>query len=202
MTKRERAALHEAGHAVIARVLGICIAEVTIGHDAGVQPDWWEDRLPREQVAEAFAKFSLAGPAAQCRNRRRRGNRFAIVVVLLREGSNDYESAMIQVRCATGAWTDDPVKKAAADALFELWLDETEKLVDEHWPAIERVARALLVCPVLDQATVDEVIAGAPGIDIRIAERRKELLAELQALARERAVVPAPQRRARRARRA
>jgi hypothetical protein len=52
---------------------------------------------------------------------------------------------------------------AEAKALMKKVINKTWDLVEEHWPAIERVAEALLVRRELDQASIDELISTASG---------------------------------------
>jgi hypothetical protein len=46
-----------------------------------------------------------------------------------------------------------------ADDFFQQCNDAVADLVDKYWPAIERVAQALMTCDLLDQAELDRLIA-------------------------------------------
>jgi hypothetical protein len=45
--------------------------------------------------------------------------------------------------------------------LFNCTLEKTRALVDQHWPAIRRVAKALMSDPVLSEAEIDALIVGS-----------------------------------------
>ena len=46
-------------------------------------------------------------------------------------------------------------------ALFNCTLEKTGALVDKHWPAIRRVAKALMSDRVLSEAEIDALIEGS-----------------------------------------
>jgi hypothetical protein len=58
-----------------------------------------------------------------------------------------------------GLWTSARLDEA--EELVERWRPKAAALVEENWPAIERVAAALAAGAVLDQAGVDALMVGA-----------------------------------------
>ena len=59
----------------------------------------------------------------------------------------------------TGDLKLNAAEEAEGDVLFERLLTETEILVEQNWPAIQRVATALLNRLSLDQDDIDTLIA-------------------------------------------
>jgi hypothetical protein len=47
----------------------------------------------------------------------------------------------------------------SANAILRRPREETKVFLTEHWPAIERVAQALMTCNLLDQVELDRLIA-------------------------------------------
>ena len=138
---REATAYHEAGHAVAAWRLGYRSigASITAGHEfagevthesvfRGGNVEFNESELTRSRVERAII-IRLAGPIAQKRYRRTSWRRW--------QGGADYAvAADLALRvCGSG-------ELASA---FLKWLELRAKaLIEEHWPAVERVANALL----------------------------------------------------------
>jgi hypothetical protein len=60
-------------------------------------------------------------------------------------------------------YTPDDAAHAEANALWDRLNDETNTLVDENWPAIERVANALLDCPLLIGIVCTDASEGVIG---------------------------------------
>jgi hypothetical protein len=177
-------AYHEAGHAVAARVLGCHIKVVTLSPPP--KADWLgsvylqpaaralaPDANHEMQIAalEKDAIHSLAGPIAQ---------HFASGLdqyCVKGDGSDLYEAEQyceVVIAIRNGQYsierTDDMIFfnwggefTAAAKELMKKIINKTWDLVEEHWPAIERVAGALLVRRELDQANIDELISTASG---------------------------------------
>jgi hypothetical protein len=56
--------------------------------------------------------------------------------------------------------TVTPAIIESANAILARLQAETEALLAERWPAVERVAQALMTCDLLDQAELDRLIAG------------------------------------------
>ena len=150
---REATAYHEAGHAVAAWNLGYrsIRASITAGHESagevrhesplvGDEVEFDGSELARLRV-ERVIIIRLAGPIAQKRHRRTSWRRW--------HGGTDYAvAADLALRvCGSG-------EIASA---FLKWLDRRAKaLVEEHWPAVERLANALLKRGVVTQ---DEIAA-------------------------------------------
>ena len=178
MRKSEREAViahHEAGHATIARVLGIGMSHVTMfpttdNQLAGAQ--MWSagylarnaDWATRRAAMEKDVLVSLAGPFAQHRHRPVGKGRDV-------GGASDQEyawcgAATIVFLEKSGSPPDaktrelEPEDAAKANQLLRQLCDEARALVDEHWSAIVRVAEALLVHRLLSETDVDDLIAG------------------------------------------
>jgi hypothetical protein len=174
-------AYHEAGHAMAARALGIGVPYVTVfpvADDASAtamaQSAAWlaRDHDLTAQIAayEKDAKVNLAGPHAQHRYRPVKNVKKAEA----RGWSGDIanaESAVVRIVLLKAGVDpgDDPTtvtltEQQLADCnavLGQLW-DASAALVEDNWPAIERVAQALLVRRVLNQDDVDALIADRP----------------------------------------
>lgn len=174
--KRVRA-VHEAGHAVIARALGVEVEIATLEPDmldqdflAGVvtinaSGVTHYDDLPAQQQQRAFeidAIISLAGPLAQkkCQptNTRRDGWctdiedtwKYVFQAVLVEGG--------VEPEGLSPSDINEWQKVKGGDLLSKLY-KETAALVDEHWPAIQSVAEGLLKRPSLNQDDIDALIA-------------------------------------------
>jgi hypothetical protein len=137
----EASAYHESGHAVAAWKLGYrsIRASITAGDESAGEVRH-ESPLPSDQVefdgselarlrVERIIIIRLAGPIAQKRYRRTSWRRW-------HGGADHAVAADLALRvCGSG-------EIASA---FLKWLDLRAKaLVEEHWPAIERLANALL----------------------------------------------------------
>jgi ATP-dependent Zn protease len=185
-SEREAVAYHEAGHAVIARSLGLEVTSVTIipdldhfdityYHQFATYRARNADLATQISTAETDAMVSLAGPAAEYRYRRPKS-----VQELAQEMAtwrSDGEMARDRVAHAVDLKHDlltargpecdgelfdelcDEFDRLCAE-LFDQFSTEVEILVDKHWPAIERVANALLEFYTLNATDVDDLIAG------------------------------------------
>jgi hypothetical protein len=175
------AAYHEAGHAVIARTLGIrvpCVAlfPLTEGSSAvalssSAAWDAREDDAPSQIAAhEKDAEVALAGPLAQFRYRPfksrdhwaddlQNASSATGWMVMLEEGCAPVDNAPGRV-----VGTLNPDQNAKAFELLKRVRSQSDALVAEHWPAIERVAQALLQRPLLDEAELDALIADRPQL--------------------------------------
>jgi hypothetical protein len=185
----ERIAHHEAGHAVIARALGVSFDYITMvptqGAEAHVQlrDAIWQARdadLPVQLKAlETDGKVALAGPYAQMRyepdaSKMKELKDFSKPVEAWDDMSwvTDMKkiikcvawSVLLRTRVCSSLSECEGVHANAAECkdLYDQLGDETEKLVAEYWPAIERVAKYLKRHRTITQSAADELIAGSP----------------------------------------
>jgi hypothetical protein len=178
---KEVKAYHEAGHAVIARVLGVEVDYVVLfstdpsNESAALthSATWRHSNADVPTLASAIekdAKVSLAGIYAQSRrfppktkkayssdskngwgdDIETAGNFAMMAVRLRREG--------IRPTPDDTTYEPDASARAEYEILFNRLCKETEKLVGENWPAIERVAEALVSRPILLQDDLDRLI--------------------------------------------
>jgi hypothetical protein len=156
--RRQIAAHHEAGHAVIAHMLGCRVARVSVEEDSGATLIKWSGR--GEQRIERQILVNLAGPFAQRRFAPRSGWRsrshagFAsgydfdnVVGLIFRLHDNDKVAEKYQAYMEARA----------------------EALVDQYWLRIESVARALLKDGVI---TGDIRTVFPPPVSIPTGEQR------------------------------
>jgi hypothetical protein len=164
---------HEAGHAVIARALGVGVVYVAMFATSD------DNRANAKSVSASYkardaetpallaalkidATVALAGPYAQHRFRPR------AVKQLMRGGEGDCQRALgclvhavrlerqgVRPLAQSGFIEISRDVLDEAKARFQNLEDEVAALVARHWPAIERVAAALLECPLLSEADVD-----------------------------------------------
>jgi ATP-dependent Zn protease len=139
-------AIHEAGHAVIALRLGLVFDHVTTIPDDAAETDGalhWTDLQSAgdlEIAATADAIVLLAGPFAEARI-----TDTTLHEVLAGDAAGEDREAL-----ATLGLDDDEFVAASRDALA---------LVEQDWPAIERVADALLESDTLDFDEVEALVA-------------------------------------------
>jgi hypothetical protein len=185
-------AVHEAGHAVIARKVGLEITRVTaVGKEPAVQSQsaWW--LVTREHTAngnavdvptmvaalEKDAIVALAGFAAQRRAYPELTPTFDVIFV--DDGNDDMlniRSAIYKIICLTAGKQfpegnaqvemDEAMQKNIR-AVFVRLENETAARVAEHWPAIKRVAKHLESHDSTDQAEVDRLISFAERLAVR-----------------------------------
>jgi ATP-dependent Zn protease len=174
-------AYHEAGHAVIARMLWIEVRLATIrpnkffdGHvtlgaswldrdDANgtnVAEDREEEWRRRIEMAEDRAKLALAGPIAEMKYRPTlNGEDFADysdlfdVAVYLKIAGGFSPISEVLVPGKPLQQTNREVSR-----LWERLQADTADLVELHWPSIERVAEALLIHEELGQKEIEALV--------------------------------------------
>ncbi|MGC1827388.1 MAG: hypothetical protein WA723_17275 [Pseudolabrys sp.] len=174
-------AYHEAGHAVVARTLGIAMfyvttlptEDMTAGGALTNSASWLArdaDQATQLAAIEKDMKACLAGPHAQARYQPRKTKRipndwasdfklaksFATKAVLIRNGRGaDIPIGEGTFEIVLGA--DDLAEIAR---LFHRIWNETEALVAKLWPAITLVAEELLTRRMLFEDEVDALIEG------------------------------------------
>jgi ATP-dependent Zn protease len=178
MSKRNRAlkAHHEAAHAVIARYLNVgCVgifmfpAEPGAAASAMTQSAAYHAGDTIEQKLAGIrhdALISFAGPIA---NVLFTGKPSAISIGVEDDLTNIRSHAarivlMKSGRPAPTATTTIGVDAEMVDAInetVETLKNEAHALVKERWPAIEAVAAALMETDLMDEATLDRIIARA-----------------------------------------
>jgi hypothetical protein len=164
---------HEAGHAVVARRLGIALHSVNVldgGAGAVTESATYAARdAGRAGYLAAIEKdmiVSLAGAHAQHRHRPRRTRHRQLA-----EWDDDRETATAlayrAALIASGIERDQidagfpdlsPDLDTYATDLFRQCDGRSRDLVAEHWPMIVKVAKALLVRPILNAADLDQLI--------------------------------------------
>jgi len=179
--RKKQMAYHEAGHAVIARMLGVGVPQLTL---VSVDADNAAGAITASAAALAdrndlFAyvagiekdiKVSIAGPQSQNIYRPSDENHdewesdrqtqlsLALKIVLLKAGI-DIPDAGLQASVNSDQLDE-------AKRLLARLAEETRALVIANWPAITRVAEALLRLrrQTLDQAAIDALIATAGAL--------------------------------------
>jgi hypothetical protein len=159
--EREAVAYHEAGHAVIARALGLEVDCVTIIPDLDLDTaglctrDWatagfYDDLATQLSAIEKDVVVSLASSAAECLYLGLSNLERAL-------SGSDLKMAEHLMKLALERSGRD---HSEYDQLFGQFSTETEILVGDHWSAIERVANGLLEFFTLNATDVDGLIAG------------------------------------------
>jgi hypothetical protein len=166
--RRHHAAVHEAGHAVIARTLGVGVptvsvrssSEVAVSESAAYLVRNSSDVAARIAALETDAKVSLAGRAAN--------HREVPHLPIFDLDLEDEDSA----RAVSGIYQAESLRRGEAipedgtkikldeqhtQALKKL-IGEVATLIDQYWPAIRRVATHLERHTELDQAELDRLI--------------------------------------------
>jgi hypothetical protein len=172
--KKETIAHHEAGHAVIARVLDIPVSYATLdaldGAGAVVTTSNATHLGPHNlEAPEKYAIVALAGPQAQHHYRpmsRAAQNRACDGGWRVDRANATSLLAMLVLRqhgkpAVPGSYVElDGPETEEFDRLFSQTAQKTADLVEENWPAIQRVAAALLNRPALTEDDIDALIAG------------------------------------------
>ena len=191
MAKRreEVRAYHEAGHAVAARVLGVAITYASLfptdgtnegnvlTRSAAAGAKEGNDVARKRRAFEIDAIVSLAGPHAQLKRRPttdiKRASRAEWISDLESARQSTVKAALLETN--PDQWFDQDTRitlsaddVAEADRIYERVEAETRTLVEENWPAIERVASALLNRPLLLCEEIDVLIAGQRAIGSKL----------------------------------
>jgi ATP-dependent Zn protease len=176
-TRKRKIAIHEAGHAVVARMLGIGVTHVAMFSTDGMGRAGAQTisaayaarnaDLPTQLSAlEADIKVTLAGPLASQRhypagNRKGwvddlfRAKSYAAMAALLKAGKDVPQVPAGELQAVTLTTEES---SEACRLLERLWA-ETETLVAANWSAIMRAAEALLQQPMLSESELDRLIA-------------------------------------------
>lgn len=174
---------HEAGHAVVARVLGVAVSYASLhpvdpesrANVVTASASWLvneNDVHGKIAALEKDAKVAFGGPLAQHRHRPLPEKEFRRAIK--GEWSVDRENAATYIRMILmlknigkidHAMTFDTTYTREATELAERLSKETEQVILEKWQAIERVATALLSKPFLTQVDIDALVTGRPNLD-------------------------------------
>jgi hypothetical protein len=171
--KKEAIAHHEAGHAVIARVLDIPVSYATLdaldGAGVVVTTPRTTHLAPDDlETPERYAIVALAGPQAQHHYRpmsREAQNRACDGGWRVDRANATSLLAMLVLRqhgkpAEPGSYVElDGPETEEFDRLFSRTTQRTADLVEENWPAIQRVAAAMLSRPALTESDIDALIA-------------------------------------------
>jgi ATP-dependent Zn protease len=171
VTKKQRMmiAYHEAGHAVVARELGVIVRFIAMFPTdeftgAGAQTESAAFKRGRAGYGiETDVKMALAGPAAQARvfpdSIKKRD--IASDQLTAQDGPVMIAYIMRELPMPTesGEITLSDVMMENANSVLRRLGEEASALVAECWPAIERGANALTHRDLLLQSDLDELIA-------------------------------------------
>jgi hypothetical protein len=185
VNRRDRIiAHHEAGHAVVARMLGVGVTHVALFPTVDTEgvagacseSAAWQvraaDAPARLAAYEKDAKVALAGPQAQHRYRPVRDFRKSWINNWRDDGLVAKSCAARIVLLADGIEMGDaPVHATFTEgqgrrinATLQRLMEEAAAMVEENWPAIERVAQELLHRKILAEADLDALIANRDPI--------------------------------------
>lgn len=173
---RSIGAHHEAGHAVIARKLGIEIEYVSVrptseqnsGNVRAHSAAWLARDLDVPAQIAAFEKDIKVALAGRVANKRSHPN----MMFVGEEFEIDAENVAKRVSCVAVLMAGLPLDERLSDVMTDAIAEhassivdrleqETAALVDRHWLAIKRVAKELETRDRIDQAKLDELIASA-----------------------------------------
>jgi hypothetical protein len=171
-TVQRVASYHEAGHAVVARLLGQACPSVSIEIDNAVAMAASAahaacEAEPAARIAayETDAKISLAGPLAQAMSRPSSNDR---AVQVLETHEEDFSNAQNAAACCIVLGSGQPLPEPGEgmeikidahtlDVRLKRLQQETRTLLKQNWPWLKRVAQALRERGRLDQAEVDRL---------------------------------------------
>jgi hypothetical protein len=172
---RKIVAVHEAGHAVVARLLGAEVAAVSarsiytaVSTTQSLAYRHRHDAAAHLLGLEDDAKIALAGPYAQQRaypgtiddiddqniDAFNATSAIMLIVWIKAGKSPPVENSRIEVVLTSAEQNE-------AEAIYLRLAEETVAMVEEHWRKIERVAKALERHDQIDQAELDRLIAVA-----------------------------------------
>ncbi len=183
MPNRRTIAVHEAGHAVVARLLKAQVNFVALFATDATTKSAVQTRseayYANSEVGakvtgfEKDIKIKLAGSIAQQIARRGIAGRnddlahaknMSLSIVLLRDGKE------LPPPGVTATFTIDTSLLDEAQTVLNTLREETKELLTENWPAVERVAQALMAQNILNQDELDRLInhASASKQNVRI----------------------------------
>jgi hypothetical protein len=172
---RKLKAFHEAGHAVVARALGITVPLVSMKSTAAnnggsvlVESASWQNRNAdtptRIRAAEANAMVALAGGIAQERSH----PRYRVQDEVEGDLSNARNYVFIAAMHAAGIPVPEgervavevpPAVAADANSRLGCLVEATARLLSDKWASVERVAKTLERHDHIDQVELDRLIA-------------------------------------------
>ncbi len=150
-------AFHEAGHVIIARLLGWNITKVVLKEERGDRSNTTYETEKWER--EDGIRFSLAGEIAQRRHDPKSLHRFCTYDI-----ADDQNNAVVACQYATRKKDVLHIQPdhRKANAMLNRLIQETEKLVEQHWAQVEAVAEALLAKGELSPTDIDEAMGRKP----------------------------------------
>lgn len=165
--KAQAVRYHEAGHAVIARVLGIDVIYVTARPEPkfrGVTHVNYDGRERDADLLERQTKILLAGSYAEIK-RYPDSDWDAVQGNCIDDWGHAYARAdrLVQIcRLPRPRRMDIFWQYPASTLIVERAAAETKQLLGNHRPAVTRVAKALHRNARLEQPALDDLIAGRP----------------------------------------
>lgn len=164
-------AVHEAGHATIARVLGLDVRRVSAGDDPGVitrfpvrvsQPQW-------AKIVAGLLLVDLAGCSAE-----RHATGTEPDGKAWQADRRNAISRALRLVLDEHQLDDDELNDShrdEAEAIVAALRPTAAALVERHWSKIERVAAALADRRILTGSDVDALMAAAPATGENCHER-------------------------------
>lgn len=152
----EISAYHEAGHVLIAKILGACVRSVTIDPDWDDGPErygdtlieWAEGEFTARELAEKAVLIALAGPVAEMIHS---GDPFHPAHVA--EWSSDWSQAW---RSAAVLHGDERSRLAYLEqTTLELYRTMHR---DDRWAVLAAIADHLIAYETLEEDAVDEIL--------------------------------------------